>query len=312
MLCENPISTMGGMVPCRQCMSCRVNRQRVMSCRIQLEALWHPYSIFVTLTYDDEYVSVNDYALPTLKPEDVTLFLKRFRNRNGAFRYYYCGEYGEQTHRPHYHLVLFGPSELWAERVQEAWSDPDTDCSMGYISVFPLSPARASYVAQYTTKKLTGKNARGLHGRYPEMARASNRPGIGANAVPWLANQHMTRLGSEALLEHGDVFTSIRIDGKIWPIGQYMRKKLRDRLSIPQDPRDRAAMFGKHYEPVEGDWVDPLPVDYCPEADIAEVMTPRRRVQIEQETKAALPEIRKAAEKRDRRRKRRQAGTQRV
>lgn len=308
MLCQYPIPTQIGMVPCRQCQNCRINLQRIWACRIQLEALWHPYSSFVTLTYDPEYLPTTPYALPTLLPQDLTRFLKRFRNSNGSLRYFACGEYGTETERPHYHLVIFGISPMWETQISTAWSDPETKQTMGFISIYDLNEARAAYIAQYTVKKMTSTTSKGLNGRWPEFARMSTNKGVGNPAITWLADQHRTRLGSRELSTQGDVFTSIRINGKIWPLGQYMRKKLREELGVPATARDRAVMFGQIYKPKPDDWACPLE-DYCPHSDITDTLTPARITRDEKEKTQALPEIRQKAAHQARRSHRRNTQT---
>lgn len=276
--------------------------------------MWHPYSVFVTLTYDGEYLPVNEYGLGTLYPYDLTKFLKRFRNSNGSFRYYACGEYGtkENSERPHYHLVIFGISIAWEKAISDAWLDPETRQPMGFTSVSELNSSRSAYVAQYTVKKMTGQNAKGLHGRYPEFARSSNRPGIGAPALPWLRDIQLSRHGAYAMQKHGDVFTCIRIDGKIWPLGHYMRKKLREECGVPQNAPERAAMFGKVYEPDEEEWAIRLPENYCPEMDLLDAPTARRSIEEAQKKIIELPEIHRKADHAKRRRKRRQLPTEKV
>ena len=61
---------------------------------------------------------------PELTPEDIAeillytdvqKFLKRLRKAyRGKLRYFVAGEYGEQTARPHYHMILYGwqPTDL--------------------------------------------------------------------------------------------------------------------------------------------------------------------------------------------------------
>ena len=47
--------------------------------------------------------------------EDIQKFLKRLRKAyRGKLRYFVAGEYGEQTARPHYHMILYGwePTDL--------------------------------------------------------------------------------------------------------------------------------------------------------------------------------------------------------
>ncbi len=96
-------------VPCGKCPACLKQRRADWVSRMRLEALDHPVSTFVTLTYNEAHCPKQ------LVKSDVQKFLKRLRNvpRDYGFapfnlRYFACGEYGRRTHRPHYHLILFG------------------------------------------------------------------------------------------------------------------------------------------------------------------------------------------------------------
>ena len=65
----------------------------------------HPANCFVTLTYDEKHLPKDG----SLCLEHVQLFLKRLRFGSAfPLRYFLCGEYGEKTSRPHYHICLFG------------------------------------------------------------------------------------------------------------------------------------------------------------------------------------------------------------
>lgn len=293
-------------------MNCRINLQRTWASRIQLEAQWHPYSTFVTLTYSDDHCPVTEDGLGNLSPEDLTSFLRRFRKGNGSFRYFACGEYGEMSQRPHYHLIMFGISIHYQDQVAKAWRDPKTKEPLGFISLAELTPARSAYVAQYTCKKMTKRGDERLLGRYPEFARMSTKPGIGNCVIPWLADQHRTRLGSQELLKQGDVFTAIRIDGKIWPLGNYLRSKLRENLGVGATRAERADQFNKPYYPSPQEWAQPLPEDYCPEMDVLEVNTMRKFLDEEKDWKEKLPEIRQKADRKTRAANRRKSGNPKI
>lgn len=80
-------------------------------------------------------------------------------------------------------------------------------------------------------KKMTSPHDKRLEGRNPEFARMSNgggkqgeapRGGIGANAVPGLARATQPH--------HEDVPQAVRVNGKIWPLGRYIRKLVRREL----------------------------------------------------------------------------------
>jgi len=59
----------------------------------------------------------------TLKKTDIQKFFKRLRKCHGkkhkSIKYYAVGEYGGQTLRPHYHIVIFNADINYFER---AWA----------------------------------------------------------------------------------------------------------------------------------------------------------------------------------------------
>ena len=91
-------------IPCGQCIGCRLTRQQMWSFRCLAEASLHEHNWFLTLTYAPEHLP----AYGALCHRHWQLFAKRVRKRLGPFRYLMCGEYGETTHRPHYHALVFG------------------------------------------------------------------------------------------------------------------------------------------------------------------------------------------------------------
>ena len=120
--------------------------------------------MFVTLTYSDEYLPENG----TLVKEHPQKFLKRLRKHlyPERIRFYMCGEYGDQTQRPHYHLLIFGhrfpDAYLWntkrgnstyrSETLEKLWP-------YGHSDFGTVTFQSAAYCARYIIKKQTGDNA---------------------------------------------------------------------------------------------------------------------------------------------------------
>lgn len=240
MLCRNPYLKGALVVPCGQCLPCRVSRRRVWTHRLMLEAMTcGSSSCFVTLTYRDPEIGP---ARGHLCARDVTLFLKRLRQRvwPAVVRYYAVGEYGEMTHRPHYHLALFGLGPEDERTIDLSWG-------RGFVSVLPLCQKTAQYVVGYVTKKF---DAASLPGRVPPFARMSRHPGLGAGAVPEIARIGTSDAGSRAIARDKDVPSVLRQGQKLWPLGRYLRGRLRlehgaDRAELPEaKAREwRAQMF---------------------------------------------------------------------
>lgn len=92
--------------------------------------------------------------------------------------------------------------------------------------------AGAEYVSQYAVKKMTREDDIRLKGRRPEFARMSLKPGLGHDFMWELASTLLQY--PERLEEMVDVPTSLRMNGKKWPLGKYLRTKLRE--FVGRDP----------------------------------------------------------------------------
>lgn len=188
-------------IPCGQCIECRLAYSRDWATRMMLEAQYHESSYFLTLTYDDEHVPISYYPDPdgeavpalTLRKADLAPFIKRLRARldylgRPQIRFYACGEYGDTTHRPHYHLIVFGLQLTDLTQVSRSWrgdkyysSQLISECwPYGYNLVAPVCFETCAYVARYVTKKWTGdyKYFYSAFNIEPEFSQMSRRPGI--------------------------------------------------------------------------------------------------------------------------------------
>lgn len=164
------------MVPCGQCIACRLNYARDWSFRIMQESAKYPFNIFLTLTYNDEHLADNPSR--TLIKSDVQLFLKRLRKalHPRKIRFFASGEYGEKYKRPHYHLIMFNVSQADQPIIEKCWRK-------GYVYIGSVTFDSAAYVAKYAVKKLNGKKKVFYEENHiiPEFALMSRRPGIGQN-----------------------------------------------------------------------------------------------------------------------------------
>lgn len=209
---------------CGQCTPCRINRRRLWSWRMVLESYCHDHSSFVTLTYSDDELPEGG----SLVPSHLSGFMKRLRFHSGTqLRFFGVGEYGDATFRPHYHVAVFGLSPLRADLVSRSWT-------AGHSSAHELNEATAAYVAGYCLKKMTGRDDPRLGGRHPEFARMSLRPGIGALAVKALAQSMASDAGIRETLLTGDVPAALLLARKRFPLGRYIRRKLRNAMGLSE------------------------------------------------------------------------------
>jgi len=172
------------MLPCGNCIGCRLERSRQWALRCWHESTLHEKNCFITLTYDEGNVPPDG----SVHLEDFQLFMKRLRKKFGEVRYFHCGEYGETTLRPHYHALLFGfdfsDKYFWKEeRGNRLYRSPDLEklWPVGNSLIGSVTFKSAAYVARYIMKKVTGEAAaEHYQGRAPEYVTMSRRPGIGA------------------------------------------------------------------------------------------------------------------------------------
>jgi len=258
MMCANPYTVYeDSYVGCGQCLFCRINHAREWQHRLLLEASCWEVSIFATLTYDPMFSPYDG----SLKPRDITLFLKRLRRRMEPLkiRYYCVGEYGEDTGLPHYHLALFGVGweyNYCPERKGEVLYSFDNvvenSWKCGHVHVGEINHKSARYMTNYVTKFMNQEKFKALKGRHPEFSRMSLRPGIGAPAMVHIA---------ETLLKKGfpkELIVSQLHYGNIkYPLGDYLKKILHvgrkgDVLAEFREGRSRLFDAGLEYI----GWVD--------------------------------------------------------
>lgn len=204
-------------LPCRNCISCRLNYTRNWAVRIMHESKLWDSNEFVTLTYNNDNLPENQ----NLNYRDVQLFLKRLRKKysQDRIRFVCAGEYGEQLGRPHYHLIIF--NMFFADRKKR-----HTDLSnyphytsqilsdlwgLGHSVIGTVTPESASYVSGYIMKKINGQ-LKAQHYQYvnietgeivtkrQEFFTMSRRPGIASN---WFDQFHRDVFPSDEVFYKG-------------------------------------------------------------------------------------------------------------
>lgn len=218
-------------VSCGQCTGCRLRRSVDWAARCVHENSLYFMSSFITLTYDD-----NKIWRCSLEYRDFQLFMKRVRKELGYFdvkhwtwlpRFYMCGEYGDITRRPHYHVLLFGL--YFADRVPYGKSGSgaelytsallDSLWTHGKSWIGDVTFESAAYVARYCMKKVTGKNAAShyeavdsLSGEIiqlePEFNSMSLKPGIG-------------KMWYDRFFKQTVLHDNVIIDGREIPVPRY-------------------------------------------------------------------------------------------
>lgn len=142
-------------IACGKCEECLQNKMLELKKRIENELKINPKAYFLTLTYDDEHKK-------NLNKRDIQLFLKRLRKKT-KLRYFYRGELGEKTERPHYHMILWtekpkdleecenktksGYKQYKSKEIEKTWSN-------GLVRISDMTKELVNYIIKYTLKNL--------------------------------------------------------------------------------------------------------------------------------------------------------------
>lgn len=240
-------------VPCGKCPECLRRRVASWSHRLEKESLLWTQHYFLTLTYAPEHLPVSANGFMTLRPQDVTLFLKRIRKLSSArLRYYYCGEYGTHGKRPHYHMILFSDDRLTPTHIIEQWK-------YGAVHFGKVEAGSIRYTVQYYDKGVW-QPIHGRDDRLPEFSRMSN--GIGKTFMSEKMVNH--------LLNNPGIGYIYDTEGRKVSIPRYYKRRLYDQsiLSsfVAEHPsilihRDELIIAKERHHKEVKKFLDSLPVE---------------------------------------------------
>lgn len=231
-------------VSCGKCYACLANRRRQWLFRLMNENLNSSLTVFLTLTYDPELIPLDQ----CVKKSHLQKFFKKLRHFYD-FKYYAIGEYGTNTHRPHYHAVLFIKNPgvflddvLWS--IDDCWS-------MGFVAVSRATYRRLNYVLHYHVRPKVVDNR-------PTFSVMSKGLGLGFINADYL--NYIMSSNSSVIHDY---------NGNIYVVPRYYRKKLRDMLvstdngifkfddtfvnSYKRLDDDFFKVYGKHMYQLSGD-----------------------------------------------------------
>lgn len=192
-------------VPCGKCPACLSNNRQRWTIRLVAEFEYCVFGSFVTLTYDDLHLPSNG-----VNKRDCQLFLKRLRKLYGdrSFRYFLCSEYGDTTHRPHYHVLFFcyqGDYDAFNEAVFKSWAN-------GFVKFGFIEPASIAYCTKYcmkTTAVPPGQNS--------TFVLMSRNPGIGVAHIQDYKEYYSKSMN----------IVRVNLHGRTAPMPRYYRDKVK-------------------------------------------------------------------------------------
>lgn len=223
-------------VPCGKCELCLKRRQREWFVRCYEEWKHAQTAFFVTLTYDDKNIPIKD-GVPVVSKKDCQDFFKRLRKpllesdeyKDIHISYLLVSEYGDQFHRPHYHMLLFNyplsDIESVRKSIEEAWQN-------GLVSVGTVTSASINYCTKYCLKNENKKETTIV----PCFMLSSRRPAIGAAFLSKQAQDFYK----------GSRKQTTNIQGVNYPLPKYYKNKL-------FTDSERADMYSESLESVYDD-----------------------------------------------------------
>lgn len=177
-------------VPCNHCDICKERKiaSFVQRCKFETQCYdCKPW--FVTLTYDNQHVPVHGVSV-----DEAQRFLKRLRINlvragfNSLIRYVLVGEYGKNTHRPHYHAIFWNIGAKSHQEYLKLVDILDRSWSCGFIQHRIINPENDK--AFYYTAKYLKKDCFVPKGCNPTFLLSSRgHGGIGARFIDGIANE---------------------------------------------------------------------------------------------------------------------------
>lgn len=257
-MCTNPIKMIINgeekTVKCGKCPTCR--RQKSMEWAIKLinEAKYHSKACFITLTFDNKilldknskavrvyganpsYVFNTEYSM-----KYFTKFIKRLRKKykDKSISYYHVAEYGEKTHRPHHHAIIYGINfsedrkEMEISKSGKIQYTSKTLMNLwacGRVSIQDCMPNNVIYICQYSLKKFKQNED-----KYKAKMTFSNRKKINCKFIrryPELITKgYMTDTDGKKYRIPKSYITNLKKDNKYYKYIEEYERKLQEKIS---------------------------------------------------------------------------------
>lgn len=226
-------------VPCGKCAFCLQNNRAQWMFRIKHEMLnqvspdWSQRftlpGYFLTFTYSDWMVPRLDDGRMTLRFRHLQLFFKRLRKAKYKCKYIAVGEYGPETQRPHYHLILW--TDCPQHLIDGYWSNSENK-SRGRVHHGSLTMASAMYCLKYIIQpKVREQDTYAPDGSIKqarERTRAQFSRGIGISYMNTKVYDWHTQNEDEPILYS-------YIEGKKVALPRYYRSKIFTKYQLAKE-----------------------------------------------------------------------------
>lgn len=247
------------LIPCSQCLACRLNKRDYLVTRIILEHQSNIMGQFWTLTLSPEGLSTFQKYGPRHLFRNFSRALRKYEKSKGndfPIRFFGVTELGDLLGRPHIHCLVWNnlntmldvePYKKGLPRLRHhigQWPH-------GHVDACPLTLSSMRYVAKYVTKfnedDPTAKKS-DLYIFHPR------KPSLGMNGL----RQHLQSIANSPR-RHWTQLPTIEIDGKTWAMDQRllhqwysMCRELGLKTEFPVSREDKAIQ--RHLKREEKTW----------------------------------------------------------
>ena len=194
-------------VPCGSCVSCLSRKRSEWTFRLSKESEKSSYALFCTLTYDNDHIPIKvseNKPYFVFDKKQVQDYLKRcryfFEKIGVYFRYFLVSEYGERSHRPHYHMLAFVRNDNEVRLLPQVKKILADEWHFGMYNIQPVSLANIHYCTKYCLKGLIKRPDDCLEDCFTLQ---SKRPYIGADFEQTLELQSEISDGEPTVLFNG-------------------------------------------------------------------------------------------------------------
>lgn len=208
-------------VPCGKCAFCLTNRRSQWMFRIHYEMKnQNVPGYFMTLTYDEKHVRRVGGML-SLRFRDIQLYLKRLRKAKFYAKYICVGEYGSNTNRPHYHMLLWTDAPI--KFLEQNWKSSKDNSVLGAIHFGRLTMQSAMYTLKYIIQPKQVLDPIESVEHQIEPTRAQFSKGLGIGFLSAAQYDHLTS-------DFDNPIMFSYIDGRKVAIPRYYRNKIYTKL----------------------------------------------------------------------------------
>lgn len=221
MFCEKPVSyhcNFGFDIqyPCGKCRACRARKSNEKMIQgVFAASEFKQKGQFLTLTYNDEHLPDG------LQHSDFANFMKKLRQNTGVkdLKMFMAGEYGEENHREHFHVLFFN-HRFPIEEIEKAWTEPrkrgrkrrgeeEELISLGFVYDGTCTPEAMKYCSGYVAKG----------GYVPESGKRPPYGRFSCNLPDNLSNKEIKKMCQTGVIPY---------NGRVFAVPRAWRKRYSD------------------------------------------------------------------------------------